>query len=278
MEERIGIGELAERTGLSESALRMWEHRHGFPVPVRGSATAHRRYSSHDVELVTQVRDAKAAGLPLGVAIANVVNRQRRGSTESVFGALLDEFPGLMSFRVPRPAAVDLSRALEDECLARATRPVVLGSFQLGERFAASSRRWSELARTASWCAVAADFSQGGHPYPESKVAWCDLPEDSPMRREWTVAWWDGVGGSILNGWEVPVERGGTALYELVVSTRLDVVAAAARVLVGVMRAQGVRIPSTVIQGLEQPFVASPDSSISDRILARAASRLGKKR
>ena len=50
----LAIGELVERTGVSEGTLRMWERRHGFPVPERLSS-GHRRYSESDVELVNSV-------------------------------------------------------------------------------------------------------------------------------------------------------------------------------------------------------------------------------
>ena len=44
----LTIGDLAARTGLTTATLRMWESRHGFPVPTRLDS-GHRRYDEHDV-------------------------------------------------------------------------------------------------------------------------------------------------------------------------------------------------------------------------------------
>src|ERR687897_304043 len=87
----IPIGQLVARTGVSEGTLRIWERRHGFPMPER-LASGHRRYRERDVELVLQIVRERDAGLSLGAAIARV-----RGSTgqaePSIFAGLRRRSP-----------------------------------------------------------------------------------------------------------------------------------------------------------------------------------------
>ena len=64
MTPSLTIGELAERTGLSPTTLRMWEQRHGFPTPVR-LPSGHRRYEESD-EFGTWAAEARSTGEFLG--------------------------------------------------------------------------------------------------------------------------------------------------------------------------------------------------------------------
>ena len=57
----MSISDVVERTGVAEGTLRMWERRHGFPVPER-LPSGHRRYSEEQVELVLRVLAARASG------------------------------------------------------------------------------------------------------------------------------------------------------------------------------------------------------------------------
>ena len=52
----LAIRDLVARTGVEQGTLRMWERRHGFPVPER-LASGHRRYSERDEDR-SAVRDA----------------------------------------------------------------------------------------------------------------------------------------------------------------------------------------------------------------------------
>lgn len=58
------ISELAKLTGISESALRIWELRHGWPSPRRTKGGC-RNYRDSDVELVKRVRSLSHSGLLL---------------------------------------------------------------------------------------------------------------------------------------------------------------------------------------------------------------------
>ena len=60
----LTIGQLAARTGLTPEVLRMWETRHGFPVPVR-LPSGHRRYTDADVDDVLRVLRLREGGVHL---------------------------------------------------------------------------------------------------------------------------------------------------------------------------------------------------------------------
>ena len=64
----LAMGDLVGRTGVPEGTLRMWERRHGFPVPER-LPSGHRRYRESDVELVLRVVRERETGLSLAAAI-----------------------------------------------------------------------------------------------------------------------------------------------------------------------------------------------------------------
>jgi DNA-binding transcriptional MerR regulator len=110
-----------------EGALRMWERRHGFPVPER-LPSGHRRYRESDVERVLQVVRERAAGLALPAAIARA--KDGAGHVEaSVFAGLRRQRPELQPIRLRKPMLLALSRAIEDESCARAELAVVFADF-----------------------------------------------------------------------------------------------------------------------------------------------------
>ncbi|MBN8610138.1 MAG: MerR family transcriptional regulator [Deltaproteobacteria bacterium] len=59
-------------TGLTADVVRVWERRYGAITPARTEGNA-RRYSSHDIERLTRLRDAIAAGHSIG-DIANLAD------------------------------------------------------------------------------------------------------------------------------------------------------------------------------------------------------------
>ncbi|HSU01328.1 MAG TPA: DICT sensory domain-containing protein [Nocardioides sp.] len=270
----FSIGVLASRTGVTPGVLRTWETRFGFPAGSR-SATGHRRFTDDDVELVRQVLDARASGLPLQVAIDDVRRRHRQEPAESVHAVLARDFPQLPVQRLGRRALIALSHAVEDEALARAERPLVLGTFQEGHRYARSAHRWEELARTASWAAVVAEFDDDLPADPSARPARCHLPEGSAMRREWTVVSISQARAAVLSAWEVPGAPGASDVYESVISTHRPAALAAARVLVGVATSAGASPPASVVQLLDDtsrvPDMAGSDA---DRLWLRALAHL----
>ena len=271
--EGFSIGVLASRTGVTPGVLRTWDTRFGFPAGSR-SATGHRRFTDDDVALVRQVLEARASGLPLQVAI-DAVRRRQQEEPESVHAVLARDFPQLPVQRLGRRALIALSHAVEDEALARAERPLVLGTFQEGHRYAGSAHRWDELARTASWAAVVAEFDDELPADPSARPARCQLPDGSALRREWTVVSVSAARAAVLSAWEVPGVPGAAPVYESVISTHRPAALAAARVLVGVATSAGATPPADVVQLLDESArVPDTSGSDADRMWLRALARL----
>src|SRR5947209_9585062 len=179
----LSIGEIANRSGVAVGTLRMWESRYGFPDPQR-LASGHRRYTELDLERVRTVVRAREDGLPLPMAIerARLLSEQTR---PSVFGALREQFPHLHPHVLTSRALRHISNAIEDECCARAPHPVLFACFQHERFYRRSQARWQELARTADYAFVLADFPDGGD--MDAHPAEVRLPPDDPMMREWVV-------------------------------------------------------------------------------------------
>ena len=140
----------------------MWEVRHGFPQPRRMSS-GHRRYSEQDLARVRAVLRGRARGLSLQAAIelAHDVGDEQ---PPSVYASLRSRYPELETQLLSKRAMLAMSHAIEDECLARAERPLLFGCFQRERFYRASESRWRELARTAEQAVVLADFGRARHP------------------------------------------------------------------------------------------------------------------
>ena len=179
----LSMREMVSRSGVSEGTLRMWEARYGFPVPDR-LPSGHRRYSAEDLRRVRAVLGARDRGLSLRAAIErarNVTAAQR----PSVYSALRESFPQLVPQLLPKHALVSLSRAIEDEGLIRANRPLLFGCFQRERFYRQVQSRWQELARTADHAVVLADFKRKR----EHGAGPAELPirPSDPVMREWVV-------------------------------------------------------------------------------------------
>ena len=212
MVDDFSIGALAERTGVTPNVLRTWENRFGFPTG-RRTAAGHRRFTEADVLLVDEVLAARERGVPLHLAVDAVLQRARHerrrvrprrrwsGSSPTC------DRSGSASRRCwppPTRSRTSASRA--------PIASVVLGTFQEGHKFARSRHRWDELGRTATWSAVLADFA-ATTPWradPQARPARCQLPADSPMRREWTVVTLSPTFAAVLAAWEVPAASRGS--------------------------------------------------------------------
>ena len=183
LQEDLTISAVAAETGMSPEVLRTWEQRYGFPVPAR-RASGHRRYSARHVAQIRQVQRDRGAGMSLEAAIARTRSAADQLET-SIFAGLRRRWPE-QSVQVLSKRAVDaVSRAIEDECLAQAGRPVLIGSFQRERFYRQSERRWRELARTASWAVVFADFPTTRS--PRAAATEVAIPGDDPLLREWAV-------------------------------------------------------------------------------------------
>ena len=201
----LTIGDLAHRTGLQPATLRAWETRHGFPCAQRRDS-GHRRYAEADVELVRQVIRRRDSGARLEVAIAEVTLIQAAvedpPGAPSVYAACHHRHPDLQPQRLKKSTLIALSWAIEDECCARAERPVIFGGFQKERYFRAAEERWTELARIARSTTAFADFHDAADPCGEIRLV--HLPQDAPMRREWTVVCDAADYPAMLTAWELP--------------------------------------------------------------------------
>ena len=209
----LTIGDLAGRTGLTPATLRAWETRHGFPVPSR-RASGHRRYDERDVALVQQVLRRREAGVRLDAAIADAAASRAvlTAPTTSVFAELRRTFPHLAVQKLRKRTLLALTWAMEDECCARAQRPRLFGAFQRESFYRQAQPRWQELARTSEVAVALADFGamrSGGTGGTEpGGIEVVHLPEEAPMRREWSLVCDAPDHAAALAAWEVPGQVG----------------------------------------------------------------------
>ena len=218
--------EMSARSGISEATLRMWEVRHGFPQPRRVSS-GHRRYSEQDLARVRAVLRGRARGLSLQAAI-ELAHDLGDEQAPSVYASLRSRYPQLEPQLLSKRAMVWMSRAVEDECLARAERPVLFGCFQRDRFYRASESRWRELSRTAERAVVLADFGRARGP----KNGPIEVPIDrsDPLAREWAIVCESPSFGAVLAGWERPREAAGERRFEAAWTIEAPAVRLAAQV------------------------------------------------
>jgi MerR family transcriptional regulator, light-induced transcriptional regulator len=198
MSESLTIREVATRSGVPAGTLRMWEERHGFPKPAR-LPSGHRRFSEEQVDQVRAVVAAREAGLSLPAAIERVTGapEERR---ESLYGLLRLRRPELTPELIPKPRMVALSHAIEDECLARAHAPVLIGSFQRERFFRREESRWRGFAQTAAITVAFADFDTR----TDTRPIQLHVQRDHPLTREWAIVCLAPGAFAALAGWEPP--------------------------------------------------------------------------
>ncbi|WP_210443388.1 DICT sensory domain-containing protein [Nocardioides sp. SYSU D00065] len=185
----LSIGDLSVRTGVPVTTLRSWETRYGFPRATRAGG-GHRRYEQADVDAVLEVIRHRDAGLSLAAAVRLVDAQPVGPGSGSVYAELRRRHPDLAPQLLSKAALVALSRAVEDECCARAAVPVLFGGFQHEKHLRASLARWTDLARTARSTAVFAEPARSADarraPVEGGPVE-VALPPGAPLTREWLV-------------------------------------------------------------------------------------------
>ncbi len=225
--------EVVARTGVNAATLRMWEQRYGFPEP-RRLESGHRRYSDDDVELVRRVARDKAAG----VSIPAAIERAKAALTEvepSIYAGVRRRRPDLVPYVLPKRTLIALSHAIEDECCARAERPVLFGSFQRPRFYRHAEARWRELTRTAHAAIVFAEFDErrdpdgGPHEVP--------VEHEHPLCREWGLVCDAPDYAAFLAAWERPGQDrvpDAERRFETIWSVEPELVREASRVASGI--------------------------------------------
>jgi MerR family transcriptional regulator, light-induced transcriptional regulator len=252
----MGIGELARRAGVTQEVIRAWESRFGFPAPAR-TGGGRRQYDVTDLDRIRRVVALRDSGVRLAQAIARVQAEETTGP-HSVYAALRERHPQVGSRVLRRDVLVTISRAIEDEAMSRASRPVVFGGFQRERFFRQAEPRWDEIARTASACVVFADFrAPGGGGATPVRVP---LDVDSPLLREWAVVVVAASFSVALTAWEVP-RQGAVPLrrrsYESMLTVDPAAVRTAAEVCAEVSRVSGA-VPPAVLASLEGSLATEP--------------------
>jgi MerR family transcriptional regulator, light-induced transcriptional regulator len=229
----LTIREVAARTGVNAATLRMWEQRYGFPEPERLDS-GHRRYSDEEVERVRRVARDRAAGLSIPAAI----ERARSAMAEvepSIYAGIRRRRPDLIPYLLPKRTLIALSHAIEDECVARAERPVLFGSFQLPRFYRHAEQRWRELARTAHEAVVFAEFDERRD--PDGAPHEIPIDHEHPLCREWSLVCDAPDYSAFLAAWERPGQAGIPDFqrqFETVWSVEPALVREAARVGAGI--------------------------------------------
>jgi len=250
-EPGLTMREMSARSGVNEATLRMWEVRHGFPHPHRVSS-GHRRYSEDDVARVRAVIRARERGLSLHAAI-ELAQDAVEEQPPSVYASLRARFPALEPQLVSKRAMLWMSHAIEDECLARAERPLLFGCFQRERFYRASESRWRELSRTAERAVVLADFGRAREP----KRGPVEIPieRSDPVAREWAIVCESPGFGACLAGWERPVDSG-ERVFESTWTVEAPAVRVAAHACLRLATAAAPELVADLGRGLDSTPVA----------------------
>jgi DICT domain-containing protein len=178
----------------------MWEQRYGFPEPER-TPSGYRVYTPEDVETLRRILAYRGNGLSVPAALDRA--RSASGPTDrpSIYGAIMAERPGA-PLVLSKPTLLAISRGIENETLARAAGPVVVGAFQEDRHFRAVEHRYRRLARVADICIAFAGFDamRGGDGLPYE----LPIAAEDAMGNEWAVVV-DAPGyAACLLAWELP--------------------------------------------------------------------------
>jgi DNA-binding transcriptional MerR regulator len=263
----LSIREIAAASGVNEATLRMWETRHGFPKPTR-LPSGHRRYSERDVDAVRSVLRARAEGLSLATAIERA-RRLGELPAPSVYAAVREHFGELDPQVLRKPALIQLSRAIEDECALRAHRPILFGGFQQARFYRAVEPRWRELSRTAEVAIVFAGFGRGRSRSPQPVRV--SLGPGDELLREWMIVCDAPNMAACLLAWERPPTAGHGREFEAVWTVERPVVRHAARICADLAS----RAHPALVAGIRERLADTPAAEQSDlRNAVSLASRM----
>jgi len=207
-----------------------------------------------------EVLRGRDRGLSLPAAIAQAT---AAAAGTPVFAGLRRRHPGLAIHVLPEPILPALTWAIEDECCAKAQRPVLAGCVQNRRFCAAASPRWASMARTAEQTRVFAGFPQARQrPGPVAEVP---IPEASPVQREWALICDAADLPACVVGWEYPGQdrKPGThRTFEALWPVDPAVVRSAALVAAGLAEAAPPGQFAALEQRLAEPAAPAPPISV----------------
>lgn len=266
----LSISDLTDRTGVSAATLRTWESRYGYPSPRRLSG-GHRRYADRDVEAVRDIVRRRSTGQTISAAITAAIAHLAEPEP-SVFAGLRRRRPDLQPRVVRKATLLALSRALEDECCARADHPLLFASFQQRRFFEDSQARWTELARTARSVTVFADFD--AQPGRNDTLLQVPVPAGAALRREWVLVCDAPEYSACISGWEHPGQNPSAdpdRRFETIWTVDPQAVREAARICAHLANSFTTVADASVAELLseETPPVASSDLRRAEGLLTR---------
>lgn len=277
----VSIRQTASLTGLSTATLRAWEARHGFPRP-RRLPGGHRRYPPEEIELIRRVAQQHAEGLSVPAAVEQVLKSAARPA--SLFAAVRSALPDATPQRLPKPALLAISHALEDECGWRAESPILVGGFQRRRFYEAERARWSDFAATAAGVFVVAEDLPPGKPDegaggPGPGPVPIPIEPGDLARREWFVVCRSPVFSAVMVGWERPGRSGGRREFEVVWTLEPEAAAAALETVVKLAERRAPEA-ALLLGELHRPMPLSPPPdaatamAVSRRVVEYLAARL----
>jgi MerR family transcriptional regulator, light-induced transcriptional regulator len=196
------IKEVADRTGIAAATIRAWEQRHGHPRPAR-TPSGYREYSDADVALLRRVAGYRTRGFSVQAAFERALD-DPSGATDrpSLYGALVAAGGGIGPRTLSKRTLISISRAIEDEAIARAAGPVVVAAFQQEKNFRAAEHRYRRLAGVSDATIIFADFETVRT--DGDGMSLVPTPPEATLGHEWAVVI-DAPGyAACLIGWESP--------------------------------------------------------------------------
>jgi DICT domain-containing protein len=210
----LAIKEVSEQTGLAAGTIRMWEQRYGFPEPARTPA-GYRIYTPQDVITLRRVLAFRGRGLSVSAALERARAMADATDRPSIFGALAAGDGPVRPQRLRKRTMLALSHAIEDEAMALAAGPIVVGSFQTEANYRAVEHRYRRLAHVADAVAVFASFPELGLADDDSPVE-IPVPAGDALTHEWACVV-DAPGfAACLVGWETPSRATSERVFEAI--------------------------------------------------------------